>query len=128
MRSGEKVKVLVIDDDLLVLKTIEFTLERAGYSVTVASDGQSGIDKVQEVNPDIIITDLMMPQQNGLAVVNHVKSELKLTIPVIVLSAVGLETTVLESFKLGADDFVTKPFSPNELVIRVEKLLKTVVA
>lgn len=116
-------KILIADDELMVLRTIEFRLQREGYKTIVAFDGKEAIEKIFSESPDLIITDLMMPYNNGLEIVNVVRNQLKQKTPVIILSAVGLEKTVLEAFKLGADDFVTKPFSPNELTIRVEKLL-----
>lgn len=116
-------KILIADDELMVLRTIEFRLSKEGYETIIATDGKEAIERIISESPDLIITDLMMPYHNGLEIVNVVRNELKQKTPVIILSAVGLENTVLEAFKLGADDFVTKPFSPNELTIRVEKLL-----
>ena len=77
--------------------------------------------KIHSVNPDLVITDIMMPYASGLEIVSMVKTQEK-KIPVIVLSAMGQEKVVLEAFDLGADDYMTKPFSPNELTVRVRKL------
>jgi DNA-binding response OmpR family regulator len=114
-------KVLVIEDERIMLKILEFRLKKDGYLVLVAEDGKIGLELIEKEAPDLIITDIMMPYVSGLEIVNHVKNILKLPIPIIILSAVGLEKTVIEAFSLGADDFISKPFSPEELSIRVRK-------
>lgn len=114
-------KVLVIEDERIMLKILEFRLKKEGYLVLVAEDGKIGLELIEKEAPDLIITDIMMPYVSGLEIVNHVKNILKLPIPIIILSAVGLEKTVIEAFSLGADDFISKPFSPEELSIRVRK-------
>ncbi len=116
-------KVLVCEDDEMVLKMVEFKLQKDGFEVHLANDGKEAIEKIKLIQPDIIITDIMMPYLTGLEIVNQVRKELNLTTPIIIVSSIGLEKTVLEAFHLGADDFITKPFSPNELSVRVKKLL-----
>ncbi len=116
-------KVLICEDDEMVLKMVEFKLQKEGYTVHLASDGKEALAKVQSVKPDIIITDIMMPYLTGLEIVHQVRKEMGLETPIIIVSSIGLEKTVLEAFQLGADDFITKPFSPNELSVRVKKLL-----
>ncbi|NGY38021.1 response regulator transcription factor [Flavobacterium sp. XN-5] len=116
-------KILIAEDDEMLLKTMEFKLKREGFNVISCANGEEAIAIVTAENPDIIITDIMMPIVNGLDIVRAIKVEMKLEIPIIVLSAMGLEKTVLEAFELGADDFITKPFSPNELIVRVKRLL-----
>ena len=114
-------KILVAEDEPLMLKTIALKLKKDGYDVITAEDGRSAIEQISSDSPELVITDIMMPYVSGLEIVSHVKnSERK--VPVIVLSAMGQEKTVLEAFNLGADDYMTKPFSPNELTIRVRKL------
>ncbi len=116
-------KVLVCEDDEMVLKMVEFKLQKEGHEVFLANDGKEAIEKIQSIKPDIIITDIMMPYLTGLEIVHKVRKEMGLNIPIIIVSSIGLEKTVLEAFQLGADDFITKPFSPNELSVRVKKLL-----
>jgi two-component system response regulator VicR len=116
-------KILICEDDEMVLKMVEFKLRKEGYEVHPAHDGKEAATKIGELNPDLIITDIMMPYLNGLEIVNHVRKILKFKTPIIIVSSIGLEKTVLEAFQLGADDFITKPFSPNELSVRVKKLL-----
>lgn len=116
-------KILIAEDDEMMLRTIEFKLLKDGFEVISCADGKEAMEKIISEEPDIIITDIMMPFLTGLDLINKVKMELKLTIPIIVLSGVGLEKTVLEAFELGADDFISKPFSPNELTVRIKRLL-----
>lgn len=114
----------IIEDDVLLLKTLAFKLTKEGYKVVTSKNGFDGIEYLKENEPDLIITDIMMPFINGLEIISFVRNEKKSKVSIIVLSSAGLEKTVLEAFELGADDFVTKPFSPNELSIRIKKLFK----
>jgi two-component system response regulator VicR len=118
-------KVLVIEDEELMIKALEFRLKKDGYEVDLARDGAQGIELLDKNSYDLVITDLMMPFVSGLEVVNHIKSNpmLKDT-PVIVLSSIGLERVIMEAFELGVDDFITKPFNLGELVIRIKKFVR----
>lgn len=115
--------ILIADDEPMILKALEFKLKKEGYVVVVASDGKEVKEMIDEKLPDLLITDVMMPFFNGLEVLTYAKEKSEGKLPVLVLSAVGQEANVLDAFQLGADDFMTKPFSPNELGIRVKKLL-----
>ena len=119
-----QMKILVVEDEELMLKALEFRLKKDGYTIIRAIDGRDAISRINEEDFDMVITDIMLPYNNGLEILNHVKKKSGKNVPVIVLSAVGLEKVVLEAFELGADDYITKPFSPTELSIRVKKLLK----
>lgn len=120
--NSEK-KILIIEDDELMIKILQFILKKEGYQLTIAKDGLSAIEKIPVILPDLILTDVMLPYKSGLEVINYVKANHG-SIPVIVLSALGEEErTVVEAFKLGADDFVAKPFNPNELMLRVKRLI-----
>ena len=114
--------ILIVEDDILLLKTLEFKLIKEGYIVVTLKNGFDAIEYLKENEPDLIVTDIMMPFINGLEIISFVRNEKKSKVPIIVLSSAGLEKTVLEAFQLGADDFVTKPFSPNELSIRIKKI------
>ena len=116
-------KILIAEDDEMMLKTMEFKLIREGYEVITCLNGNDALDKIVLENPDLILSDIEMPFASGLDIVNKVKVELKLNIPIIILSSLGLEKTVLKAFELGADDYITKPFSPNELIVRIKRLL-----
>lgn len=104
-----------------MLKTIELRLKKDGHNIIVSEDGRDALKKIEELNLDLIITDIMMPFASGLEIIGAAKNKVGKKIPVIVLSAMGQENVVLEAFQLGADDYITKPFSPNELSIRVKR-------
>lgn len=116
-------KILIADDDRAMSKAIEYRLKKDGFTVIAVLDGQQAMDQIHQSMPDLIITDIMMPFIGGLEIISQVRGKLGARTPIIVLSSVGFEDTVLEAFKLGADDFITKPFSPNELSVRVKRLL-----
>lgn len=116
-------KILVADDEPMLLKTIELKLKKEGYEVITTADGREAIAKIEELNPDMVITDIMMPYASGLEIVSMVRQKIQKKIPIIMLSAMEQEKVVMEAFDLGADDYITKPFSLNELVIRVKKLM-----
>ncbi len=116
-------KILVIEDNEVLLKTVEFKFKKEGFTTYTANNGKEAIKKIAGINPDLIITDINMPFMSGLEVISFIRNELNSKVPIIVLSSVGLEKTVLEAFALGATDYITKPFSPNELLTRVHKLL-----
>ena len=118
-------KVLVIEDEELMIKALEFRLKKDGYDVHLARDGAQGKEMLDNDTFDLVITDIMMPFVSGLEVVSHIKSSpLMRDTPVIVLSSIGLERVVMEAFELGVDDFITKPFNLGELVIRVKKFVR----
>lgn len=104
-------------------KAIEHKLRSEDYTIDVAIDGNQACEKLDQFAYDLIMTDLLMPFVGGLEIINKIRNEQKLKTPIIVLSALGDEETIIEAFKLGADDYITKPFSPNELTVRVRRLL-----
>lgn len=116
-------KILVAEDEMIMLKTIELRLKKDGHEITTCVDGREALKKIEEINPDLIITDIMMPFASGLEIIETVKRKINKRIKIIVLSAMGQENVVLEAFQLGADDYITKPFSPNELSMRVRRYL-----
>jgi DNA-binding response OmpR family regulator len=122
-------KILVCDDDPAVISIIRFKLVRDGLAeVTSASNGRVAIDLLKTQVFDLIIADIHMPFHSGFEIVTFVRQSLKLQTPILILSAEGLEDTVLQAFDLGADDYVSKPFSLAELTLRVKRLLKNELA
>lgn len=116
-------KILVIEDDKIINNIIEFLLKKEGYHIDIARDGNEGMEKIQQSTPDLIITDIMLPYKSGLEITSFAKENYP-QIPIIVVSALGKEDlTIIEAFKLGADDLVAKPFNPIELILRVKRLL-----
>lgn len=114
-------KILVAEDEPIMLKTIALRLRKDGHDVITADNGREAMEQIDQQKPDMIITDIMMPYSSGLEIVGKVKG-MDQKVPIIVLSAMGQENVVLEAFNLGADDYITKPFSPNELSMRVKRL------
>ncbi|SOD11544.1 response regulator transcription factor [Pedobacter xixiisoli] len=118
-------KILIAEDEVLMLKALEFKLKKDGYQVDVASDGRQAMDKVKSETYDLILTDIMMPFVGGMEILSYIKNDpLKKSTPVLLISAVGLENVVLEGFSLGADDFIYKPFNLNELSVRIKRYIK----
>ena len=120
-------KILVAEDEPILLKTIELRLKKDGYEVITSIDGRDALAKIGEQQPDLIIADIMMPFASGLEIVGAVKKKNGST-PVIILSAMEKESVVLEAFQLGADDYITKPFSLNELSVRVKRFVQRLAA
>lgn len=118
-------KILVAEDEPIMLKTIVLRLQKDGHYVIPVDNGREALEQIDQQQLDLIITDIMMPYSSGLEIVGKVKSDASRKIPVIVLSAMGQENVVVEAFNLGADDYITKPFSPNELSMRVKRLAKS---
>lgn len=116
-------KILVAEDDAIMLASITHMLKQEGFTVTGANNGREAMHIFENDSPDLVITDIMMPYTSGLEFLNIIRNNSN-KIPVIVLSAVDEENTVLEAFNLGADDFLTKPVKPGELSLRVNRLLK----
>lgn len=122
-------KILIAEDEPIMLKTMELKLKRDGHQVLTANNGRDALDLIRSNDVDLVITDIMMPYTSGLEILGFVKKNTTgKKIPVIVLSAMGQENVVVEAFNLGADDYITKPFSPNELSLRVMRFAAMAVA
>lgn len=120
-----KKKVLVIDDEENIRELIKFNLEAAGYSVELAADGQTGLDKLDRTI-DIVILDLMLPVLDGLTVCRKIRSGKYKDVAIIMLTARGEEVDKILGLEMGADDYLTKPFSPRELIARIKAVLRRV--
>jgi len=117
-------KILIAEDEPLTLKMLSMKLQKDGYAVIQAEDGRKALEYLEtEGCPDMVITDIMMPFFSGLEVVEKIRKDLLSNIPIIVLSAMGQEESVSAAFTLGANDYITKPFNPNELSLRVKRLI-----
>lgn len=116
--------ILIVDDEEDVLELVQYNLDRSGYHVETAGSGEQALIKTRKKLPDLIILDLMLPGIDGLEVCKQLKSHVKTEgIPIIMLTAKGEEADIVTGLELGADDYVTKPFSPKVLVARVRRLL-----
>jgi DNA-binding response OmpR family regulator len=119
--SGAR-RVLVVDDDPTVAEVVAGYLDRAGYVVDRAADGPSALARAAAHRPDLVVLDLMLPGMDGLEVCRRLRA--RIPVPVIMLTARGDEDDRILGLEVGADDYVTKPFSPRELVLRVESVLR----
>ena len=120
-----KNKILIVEDDRDIAGMIEYNLGEEGYETLSAFNGEDGLELAKKENPDLIILDIMLPIIDGFEVCRNLKSE-KVTadIPVIILSAKSQETDKVVGLELGADDYITKPFSPRELIARIRAILR----
>src|SRR5437588_10187053 len=118
-------KVLVVDDEAVLVETIAYNLEQAGYEVTTAADGASALEAAQRETPDLVILDIMLPEMDGLEVCRLLRRENNTaTVPIMMLTAKGDEIDKVVGLEVGADDYVTKPFGRRELLARVRALLR----
>jgi len=116
-------KILIAEDEMMTLKMLSMRLQKDGYQVLQCEDGRVAMSYLEKEGcPDFVITDIMMPFFSGLEIIEKVRNQLSSNIPIIVLSSMGQEESVSAAFKLGADDYITKPFNPNELSLRVKRL------
>ena len=114
--------ILIAEDDELILRTVEHKLVKEGHEVVLTRHGREAIETSNELDLDLVVTDIMMPFASGIELLSAIKTIGK-KIPVIVLSSMGQEEVVVDAFDLGASDFMVKPFSPNELVLRIKRLI-----
>src|SRR5688572_9296903 len=118
-------RVLLVDDDPVILKLLQVNFEMEGYTVSTANDGVEGLEKARAERPDIVLLDVMMPRMDGLEVTKALKGDDDTkAIPIILLSAKAQASDVQAGKDMGADDYLTKPFDPLELLERVSELLE----
>jgi two-component system KDP operon response regulator KdpE len=115
-------RILAIDDDYLLLQLIQRSLESAGYDVIIALDGHSGLQQFHKSQPHLVILDVMMPHIDGWETCRRIRD--MSTVPVIMLTALGSHQDIVRGLKIGADDYLVKPFHPEELQARVEAVLR----
>ncbi|MBX8993709.1 MULTISPECIES: response regulator transcription factor [Staphylococcus] len=116
-------KVLVVDDEQSIVTLLKYNLEQAGYMVDVAYDGNEALSKLETFNPDLIVLDVMLPEKDGIEVCKTIRTEKNL-VPILMLTAKDDEFDRVLGLELGADDYMTKPFSPREVVARVKAILR----
>jgi phosphate regulon transcriptional regulator PhoB len=122
-----RARILVIEDDKDIVELVRYNLEKEGYQVTACSDGATGLAQVRKSPPDLLVLDLMLPKLSGLEICKEIRRDERLgRLPILILTARGDEADRVVGLELGADDYVTKPFSPRELVARVKALLRRV--
>ena len=119
-----KLTVLVIDDDPVILELLRVNFEIEGFDVICATDGEEGFRRAQADHPDVVISDIMMPRRDGLQLLTDLKADARTAgLPVILLSAKAQNTEVRQGLEMGADDYITKPFDPLELIDRLNAVM-----
>ncbi|MGB5202992.1 response regulator [Eudoraea sp.] len=118
-----KKNLLLAEDDELLASLLDYRLQKGGYNVHLANDGRDVKEYLKTATPDIIVSDIMMPYFSGIELIDYVRNQLNLKIPIIIISSAGNEENVLSAFELGANDFISKPVSPSELLVRVGREL-----
>jgi len=126
MESGSRGTILVVDDEPTIVEVVSTYMERAGFEVETAPDGPSAIAKAIEHRPDLIVLDLMLPEIDGMEVMRILRDDVSVKSAIIMLTSRSEESDRLIGLRRGADDYVVKPFSPAELVARVEAVLRRV--
>ena len=122
-----KLRVLIVEDEDTLIELLEYNFKKEGYTVETATDGESALDKILFKSPDLIILDWMLPKLSGIELCRQIRNTKQIkNIPVIMLTARGEERDRLKGLEMGADDYVTKPFSINELLARAKAVLKRV--
>ena len=116
------ISVLIVEDDRNIQELLQLYLEKEGYAVTVASDGGQGLSKFRSIKPDLVLLDVMMPVMDGWSVCKDIRAEAQT--PIIMLTAKGETDDKVTGLKLGADDYITKPFEMKEVLARIEAVLR----
>ncbi len=116
--------ILICEDEEIMLTALAFRIRRQGFEVITAEDGREAMKKIEEHKPDIIVTDIMMPHLSGIQLLETMREEMNSEVPIIIISALEREETILETFRKGANDFIAKPFKPNELILRIKKIIQ----
>ena len=118
-------KVLICEDEEIMLTAIEFRLQKAGFGVLRAKNGKEAVAIIKEKNPGMIVLDMVMPETDSLDLIHHIRTKMKNEAPIILLAPIEKEDEeVLEAFRLGVQDFVTKPFKPTELILRIKRVFQ----
>jgi len=120
----EKKKILVVDDEAFILRSLQFVLKKTGHQIVTATDGEEALEKAREEKPALMFLDIMMPRKDGFEVCSEIKgdSELK-DIYIVMLTAKGRDQDRQKGLELGADEFLTKPFVPSQVFQKVKKIL-----
>ncbi|WP_462421878.1 response regulator transcription factor [Salinicoccus sp. Marseille-QA3877] len=120
---NDHLKILIIEDDLSIVELLKLYLEQADYNIIVAVDGEEGLEKYYNEQPDCILLDLMLPEMDGLEICRMIRLDDR-SIPIIMLTGKGESYDIINGLNTGADDYVVKPFDPNELMARIKSVLR----
>jgi len=118
-------RIVLAEDNDILRKSLSFFLESKGFTVDQFPDGQEALDAIETNGYDLILTDINMPGVSGMEITQYVRERIGSNIPIIIFTSSGIEQTELDSFDIGANEFIAKPISPAVLLVRINKLLKT---
>jgi len=118
-------RIILSEDNEILRRSLSFFLESKGFTVDQFSDGRDAIDAIEANSYDLLLTDINMPGASGMEITQYVRQSLGSDIPIIIFTSSGVEQTELDSFDIGANEFISKPVSPAVLLVRINKLLKT---
>lgn len=117
--------ILICEYEEIMLTAIEFRMKKAGFKVSRAKNGAEALARIEEDKPGFIVTDLELPKTDVLGLIDKIRNELNSDVPIVMITDLdNADEVILEGFRLGADDFVTKPFKPTELIIRIRRILQ----
>ena len=119
-------KILICEDEEILLTALKFRLQKQGYELFLAVDGKEARDIIQKERPDLIVTDIDVPKISGMELISLVRNDMEMNVPIIIIAPLENENLILEAMQNGADDFVTKPFKPVELVLRIRRIFQDI--
>lgn len=124
--QNKNMNILICEDEEILLTALEFRMRKVGFDVVLAKDGRAAWEKIEQLNIDLVVADLLMPRLTGLELIQKLRENGHRQLPIIVISPLEHEEEILEAFRLGANDFVAKPFKPAELVLRIKRLFQAI--
>ncbi len=119
-------KILICEDEEILLTALKFRLQKQGYELFLAVDGKEAGELIQKERPDLIVTDIDVPKISGMELISLVRNDMELSVPIVIIAPLENEALILEAMQKGADDFVTKPFKPVELVLRIRRIFQDI--
>ncbi len=122
--TNQTMKILIAEDEPMVLRTIQLYLNRAGFEVVTATNGRDAMTVFDFERPAMVVTDMLMPFATGNELISHIRNTRESQVPILVVSTIGLENSVISALNLGADDYIVKPLRLNEVVARVNRFLR----
>ncbi|MCB0582048.1 MAG: response regulator [Phaeodactylibacter sp.] len=119
-------KILICEDEEILLTALKFRLQKQGYELFLAVDGNEARELIQNERPDLIVTDIDVPKISGMELITLVRNDMEMSVPIVIIAPLENENLILEAMQKGADDFVTKPFKPVELVLRIRRIFQDI--
>lgn len=119
-------KILICEDEEILLTALKFRLQKQGYELFLAVDGNEARELIQNERPDLIVTDIDVPKISGMELITLVRNDMEMSVPIVIIAPLENENLILEAMQKGADDFVTKPFKPVELILRIRRIFQDI--